>query len=102
MKKKMNKKLLLSAVLLVSLASCKDTGRVYVQEPLQSQSPTQDVVVTPASQNIGDNLDLQSLGELVKQSGNAQDIENKLNSDGSINNLDLDGDGQVDYIKVNE
>ncbi len=96
------KKLLLSAVLLVSLVSCRDTGKVYVQEPLQSQSPTQDVVVTPSSQNIGDNLDLQSLGELVKQCGNAQDIENKLNSDGSINNLDLDGDGQVDYIKVNE
>ncbi len=94
------KKLLLSTILVLSLVSCKDSGKVYVQEPIQRQ--TQDVVVTPTTSNIGDNLDLQSLGELVKQCGNAQDIENKLNADGSINNLDLDGDGQVDYIKVNE
>ncbi len=70
-------------------------GNVYVNnEP--------DVVVTPEATNLGDNLNLQALGELVKSSSNAQDIENKLNASGSINNLDLDGDGSVDYIKVTE
>lgn len=94
------KKLLLGAILVLALASCKEnSGRVYVQDP---QTSNQDIVVTPTSSNVGDNLDLQSLGELVKQSNSAQEIEQKLNSNGSINNLDLNGDGEVDYIKVNE
>lgn len=94
------KKILLSAVLAIALVSCKESNStpVYVQDA----APAQSVVVTPANQNVGDNLDLQALGDLVKQSASAQDIENKLNTDGSINNLDLDGDGQVDYVKVNE
>lgn len=93
------KKLLLSAVLAISLASCNQTpnGQVYVQP-----APQQDVVVTPSTPQVGDQLDLQALGEVVKQSNSAEEIENKLNQSGSINNLDLDGDGQVDYIKVNE
>lgn len=91
-------KLLLSAILAISLVSCKDNqNRVYVQEPVQN-----DIVVTPTTSNIGENLDLQALGELVKQSNSAEEIENKLNTSGSINNLDLNEDGQVDFIKVNE
>lgn len=93
------KKLILSALLAISFASCNQTpnGQVYVQ-PAQQQ----DVVVTPSTSQIGDQLDLQALGEVVKQSTSAEEIENKLNQSGSINNLDLDGDGQVDYVKVNE
>ena len=92
------KKLLLSAVLVIALVSCKEnTSRVYVQEPVEK-----DIVITPTTSNIGDNLDLQALGELVKESNSAEEIENKLNTSGSINNLDLDQDGQVDFIKVNE
>lgn len=93
------KKLILSALLAISFASCNQSpkGQVYVQP-----APQQDVVVTPSTSQIGDQLDLQALGEVVKQSNSAEEIENKLNQSGSINNLDLDGDGQVDYIKVNE
>lgn len=92
------KKLLLSAILVIALSSCKENSeKVYVQEPVKN-----DIIVTPTNSSIGDNLDLQSLGELVKQCNSAEEIENKLNSSGSINNLDLDGDGQVDFIKVNE
>lgn len=93
------KKLILSALLAISFASCNQTpnGRVYVQP-----APQQDVVVTPSTSQIGDQLDLQALGDVVKQSQSAEEIENKLNQSGSINNLDLDGDGQVDYVKVNE
>lgn len=97
----MKKTLLLIAAAVVLLSSCDDNhnrnyggGNVYVSEP--------NVVVTPEATNLGDNLDLQALGEMVKSSNNAQDIENKLNTSGSINNLDLDGDGNVDYIKVTE
>jgi len=47
-------------------------------------------------------LDLQALGELVKKSPNPSDLEKALNTPGSINNLDLDSDGKVDFIKVTE
>jgi hypothetical protein len=71
-----------------------NTGQVSVNQP--------KVVVTPASTSIGDNLDLQALGELVKTSPRTDTLEARLNRPGSINNLDLDGDGKVDYIKVTE
>ena len=95
-------------VLLLSLAiftlSCNNSsnqghGQVYVND-VQPSQPT--VTVTPEVLNLGDNLDLQALGALVQKSQNAQSIEDSLNSNGSINNLDLDGDGNVDYIKVTE
>jgi len=94
------KHLFIAMACLVAFSSCGPNqnyngngGRVVVNQP--------NVVVTPAS-SLGDNLDLQALGELVKSSNDAQTIENQLNSSGSINNLDLDGDGNVDYIKVTE
>lgn len=62
------KKLFLSAVLVIALASCKEnTGQVYVQEPVEK-----DIVITPTTSNIGENLDLQALGELVKESNSAE------------------------------
>jgi hypothetical protein len=47
-------------------------------------------------------LDLQALGEMVKKSPNPAKLEEELNKPGSINNLDLNNDGKVDYIKVTE
>ncbi len=49
-----------------------------------------------------DGLDLTALIELVKKGKSAKSIENKLNNTGGINNLDLDEDGKVDFIKVTE
>lgn len=99
------KNFLLTLGLIFTLVSCRQSendnrynnSQVYVNEPAPST-----ISVTPSSTSIGDNLDLQGLGELVKTSRTAQEIESKLNSDGSINNLDLNGDGSVDYIKVTE
>lgn len=49
----------------------------------------------------GDNLDLNALTELFKNSKDVEDFEKQLNSENSeVNNLDLNDDGQVDYIKV--
>lgn len=84
------KKLIFILIAAVTMASCNSSGNgsnVYVQAE---------------AENLGDNLNLQALGELVKSSTSAEDIETKLNAPNSINNLDLDGDGQVDYIKVTE
>jgi hypothetical protein len=99
------KKFLLALGLIFTLVSCRQSqndnryndSQVYVNDPAPST-----ISVTPTSASIGANLDLQGLGELVKTSQTAQEIESKLNSDGSINNLDLNNDGSVDYIKVTE
>ena len=49
----------------------------------------------------GDNLDLNAVMELFKNSESVEDFENKLNSDkNEVNNLDLNDDGFVDYIRV--
>jgi hypothetical protein len=69
--------------------------------PYQGQS-TGLVTINESEPSVGENLDLQALGELVKQSNTPQEIEQKLNMDNSINNLDLDGDGNRDYLKVTE
>lgn len=51
----------------------------------------------------GDGLDLASIGSLLKQAENAAELEKLLNDkDTGINNLDLNEDNQVDYIKVSE
>ena len=47
-------------------------------------------------------LDLTALTAIAKQCRTAQELEEKLNTNGSINNLDLDEDGNVDYVHVTE
>lgn len=49
-----------------------------------------------------DNLDLQRVGELLQRSNSPEEFESYLNSNDGINNLDLNGDGYVDYIGVQE
>lgn len=97
------KNLFILLVATLTFVSCKENNNGYDnrQVVVNDYQPSQ-VSVTPEVANLGDNLDLQALGELVKNSTSAQDIEDKLNNTGSINNLDLNNDGQVDYIKVTE
>ena len=49
-----------------------------------------------------DNLDLQRVGDLLERSDSPEEFEGYLNEDDGINNLDLNGDGYVDYISVDE
>ncbi len=49
-----------------------------------------------------DNFDLQRVGEILDESKDAKDFEYRLNSEDGLNNLDLNGDGYVDYISVSE
>ena len=93
------KRLFIALIATLALTSCKDNNEYDNAQGVVNQ-PT--ISVTPEVANLGDNLNLQALGELVKNSTSAQDIEDKLNSPNSINNLDLDNDGNVDYIKVTE
>lgn len=49
----------------------------------------------------GDNFSLEGALALFKQSTSPQDFEQLLNSpDSKVNNLDLNGDGDIDYIRV--
>ncbi|MFZ6011030.1 MAG: hypothetical protein ACOYXT_11855, partial [Bacteroidota bacterium] len=49
----------------------------------------------------GDHLDLKAVLTIFKESANTEEFEKKLNAaDTKVNNLDLNGDGQVDYLRV--
>ncbi len=49
----------------------------------------------------GDQFSLEGALELFKKSSSPEDFEKLLNSsDSRVNNLDLNGDGEIDYIKV--
>src|SRR4030095_12045809 len=51
----------------------------------------------------GDNFSLQGALEMFKESKSIEEFEKKLNQkDNSVNNVDLDGNGKTDYIKVND
>ncbi|MDZ4752318.1 MAG: hypothetical protein SGI87_11930 [Flavobacteriales bacterium] len=51
----------------------------------------------------GDHLSLFGVLEVFKNSGSVEEFEKKLNAeDSNINNLDLDSNGEVDYIIVND
>src|SRR5689334_6340627 len=49
----------------------------------------------------GDNFDLSGALDLFKQSESPEAFEQKLNNESNkVNNLDLNGDGEIDYIRV--
>lgn len=58
--------------------------------------------VEPDSTGLpGDHFSLEGALELFKTSSSPEDFEKRLNQeDGHVNNLDLNEDGEVDYIRV--
>ena len=49
----------------------------------------------------GDHFSLEGALELFKKSSSPEEFEKMLNSpDSKVNNLDLNGDGYIDYIRV--
>ncbi len=51
----------------------------------------------------GDHFSLQGALDLFKSSKSLEDFEKKINNeDNAVNNLDLNGDGDIDYIKVTD
>jgi len=53
--------------------------------------------------DISDNLDLRAVASMFGESANLQDFERRLNDPKyQISNLDLNGDDQVDYLRVIE
>jgi hypothetical protein len=55
------------------------------------------------SENTGDDFSLEGALELFKNSNSLEEFEKNLNQEkNQVNNLDLDGDGQTDYINVED
>ena len=53
--------------------------------------------------NTGDDFSLEGALDMFKQSNSLEEFEKNLNSESNnVNNLDLDGDGQTDYINVED
>ncbi|MBK7633050.1 MAG: hypothetical protein IPJ13_01330 [Saprospiraceae bacterium] len=49
----------------------------------------------------GDHFSLEGALELFKKSSSPEDFEKQLNSkDNNVNNLDLNDDNDIDYVKV--
>lgn len=90
---------LLSLALIIGLASCGNS------------QPQNNVYVSPASAQTDINVqasdvpgfDVNNFAALLKTEKNPTTLEQKINSAGNnINNLDLNGDGNIDYVKINE
>jgi hypothetical protein len=63
---------------------------------LLAQTSSQDSTGLP-----GDNFSLTGALEMFKKSGSPEEFEKLINTeDNKVNNLDLNGDGDIDYIKV--
>lgn len=59
--------------------------------------------VTATSNDISDNLDLRAVASIFGESKDLEDFERRLNDPkAQISNLDLNGDRQVDYLRVIE
>lgn len=69
---------------------------VLTTSTLQVNAQSSDTTRLP-----GDNFSLQSALELFKKAGSPEEFEKLLNTeDSKVNNLDLNEDGNTDYIKV--
>ena len=78
------------------------------QQQQQTQTPVIDTNAgtTALSGDVDywakDNFDLERVGPILERSESPEQFERYLNEPGGINNLDLNGDGYVDYISVRE
>jgi hypothetical protein len=61
------------------------------------------ITVEAKNADISNNLDLQAVASLFGEVDNLEDFERKLNDyDSELSNLDLNNDGEVDYLRVVE
>ncbi len=69
--------------------------------PSKKVSSTSTETTTVIS-SAADGLDLKALGEVVGNVSSAEELEREINKPNGINNMDLNDDGQVDFISVTE
>lgn len=96
---------LMTAVLSVSLfltACNSEQQQTAAVEPYPAQPAITQIAPDQNEYWAKENLDLQRVGNLLERSNSPQEFESYLNEDDGINNLDLNGDGYVDYLSVDE
>ena len=73
---------------------------LFVATPLFAQDVT---TITANSDDVSDNLDLEAVASIFGDSKDLEDFEKRLNDPKTqISNLDLNNDGEVDYLRVME
>ncbi len=66
-------------------------------------SPASEAQQVSGVSGAGEDLDLYGVIELFKESESIEQFEQKINDpDNDVNNLDLNGDGEVDFLRVLE
>jgi hypothetical protein len=65
-------------------------------------APSSGSTIAVVDESASDGLDLEALIPLVKKVKDAEELEKELNKKDGINNLDLNNDGKVDFLKVTE
>ena len=80
-----------------SARSCLGPSSAY-----ESSGPAYRNEISVSSEAAAEGLDLKALNGVVKKAKDAKDLEYYLNQPDSINNLDLNNNGEVDYISVTE
>jgi hypothetical protein len=79
----------------------KTLNRIFVLIFLISGVVRVSAQTTEDAEVPGDNFSLEGALELFKKSASPEEFEKKLNSaDSKVNNLDLNNDGRIDYVKV--
>ena len=88
--------LLIMAVIVMAFSSCNNQSQ---QVPQSNYDINVNSDIKPS-----DGLDLKLVASLIQGNAckSAEDFEKEINKSGGINNLDLNGDGAVDYINVSE
>ncbi|MEI6753017.1 MAG: hypothetical protein WCK78_07600 [Paludibacter sp.] len=86
------------------MKAVKITSLLVIILLLTTQCVAQKTYTVQAENNdISNNLDLKAVATVFGESKNLEEFENKLNDyDSNISNLDLNNDGQVDYLRVVE
>ncbi len=92
---------LTSFLLIVSLFVGCSGGGSYSSSNYSTNYSTA-TTTPPETETAEKGLDLQAVTELAKKAKSAEDFEKLLNQPDSVNNIDLDEDGKVDYINVTE
>ena len=93
---------ILSVSLFLIACSPEQTQQTATGEPFPNNPA---IAQNAADQNeywAKDNLDLQRVGNLLERSNSPEEFEAYLNEEDGLNNLDLNGDGYVDYLSVDE
>jgi hypothetical protein len=86
------------AISMVSQCGRKQSAQTRQDAPRQETRSTDTIL-----REYAKGLDLAATTELAKKATDAADFEKRLNSQSeAVNNIDLNDDGKVDYIKVTE